>query len=130
MSFALLGTLFTILLAMVMGYAITTIIGIGATFFFTKFFPQMVMKDGSLRNIYRMLNLAWWTVAALLGGGVVAMITDWHPLLVVFLTASALFAVMVKSAIDVVKKDLLDYEVIVAACAFCGMIVGGALHLL
>ena len=48
MSIALLGTLFTILLAMVMGYAITTIIGIGATFFFTKFFPQMVMKDGSL----------------------------------------------------------------------------------
>jgi len=130
MTIALFGNLMMILLAMALGYAITTLIGIGITFFFTKFFPQMVMKNGSLRNIYRMLNLTWWTAAAILGGAVIVMITDWHPLVIVFITASILFAVMVKSAIDVVKKDLLDYEVIVAACAFCGMIVGGALRLL
>ncbi len=119
----MLAILFAVL-TIVGAYGVTVGIALGLLFLTHATAPSWMARSGEPKPLFLFLNIVIWCVSAAMGGIMVGFLAQWHPNIVAFGLACALFAAIFSVALESIGKTSLNYEVLLAACT--GLSVIGA----
>jgi hypothetical protein len=107
-------------------YVVTVALALGLLFLAYNTAPSWMSRSGEPRSLFLLVNILIWSFSAALGGMLVGWLAQWHPNIVAFGFACAVFAVILSVAVRSIGKTTLNYEVAVAACA-AACAIGGSL---
>jgi hypothetical protein len=119
-----MGSVLFDVLVLLAAYGITVGIALALLFLTYATAPRLLARSCEPHPRYLFLNALIWMLSAAVGGAIIACVAQWFPLIVAFAFACLVFFVIVSVATEGIGKTSLNYEVLVAACAFAGAMAG------
>lgn len=114
-------------LTIVCAYVVTITLALGLLLLAHSTAPGWMGHNGQAKPLFLLLNIVIWAFSAAMGGMLVGFLAQWHPNIVAFGFACAIFMAIFLVALKGIGKTSLNYEVVVAACAAICALGGGLL---
>jgi len=121
-----MSVILLVVLTIAGAYVVTVALALALLFLTYTTAPSWMGRSGEPRPLFLALNALIWSISAAIGGMLIGYFAEWHPNIIAFGLACALFAVIVSVAAKAIGKTSLNYEVAVAACA-SACALGGSL---
>jgi hypothetical protein len=119
-----MSTILLIVLTILGAYVVTAALALGLLFLTTATAPSWMGHKGEPRPLFLVLNVVLWALSAAVGGMLIGWLAQWHPIVVAFALACALFAAILSVAMKAIGKTPVIYQAVVAVFAFAGALGG------
>jgi hypothetical protein len=112
-------------LTMLCAYVVTIGFALALLFLVHATAPRWMGRSGEASLLFLLLNVAIWSLSAMIGGMLIGWIAQWRPDLIAFGLACVLFSAILSVAVRSISRTSLYYQVAVAACTSAGAVGGG-----